>query len=41
MAALVFGSEVALQGALWMADKTGMMDDEFRRARLEHLGWKR
>jgi len=41
IAALVFGPEVALQGALWMADKTGMMNDEFRCARLEHLGWKR
>lgn len=40
VAALLYGQETALRGALWMADKTGTISNAFRRSRLRRLGWK-
>lgn len=40
VAALLYGREAALNGALWMADRTGTIGNEFRRSRLRRLGWR-
>lgn len=41
LAARVYGREVVLEGALWMAHKTGTITSRIRRQRLEALGWIR
>ncbi len=36
----IFGQPTVLNGSLWMADKTGTLNNFFRQLRLAKIGWK-
>ena len=36
----IFGQPIVLNGSLWMANKTGTLNNFFRQLRLVKLGWK-